>query len=169
MMEMNPNIDFYDIYEYYYIPYWQKTWFWVIVLFFIGLLLGLLIFYIWYRRRRLITPWDWAFAELNKLTKKQMQTKDDIKRCYFDLTRIIKTYLTKRFGFQTQEKTDEELVAFLEKQKFDTNLIEMLKKTAQGAQWIKFANETALKAQIDQDVQAVRHLIEQTRHTETKK
>jgi len=162
-MQSNQTVDFYDIYEYYTIPFWQKTWFYVTMFFVVGLIIGLLVFYIWYRRRRFITPWDWALMELTRLSKKSLQTKDDIKRFYFELTKILKTYLAKRYRWTIDNKTDDELVAFLEEKKFNADLIAMLKKTAEGAQWIKFANETALKAQVDQDTQTVKILIEQTR------
>jgi len=88
-MESNPILDFYDIYEYYSTPYWQKPWFYVSAIFLVGLLIGLLVFYIWFKRRHLMAPWDWAFNELARLSKKSLQTKDDIKRYYFELTRII--------------------------------------------------------------------------------
>ena len=167
-MESNPILDFYDIYEYYSTPYWQKPWFYVSAIFLVGLLIGLLVFYIWFKRRHLMAPWDWAFNELARLSKKSLQTKDDIKRYYFELTRIIKTYLAKRYDWNIYNKTDDELVMFLEEKKFNADLIAMLKKTAEGAQWIKFANETALKAQIDQDLQTVKTLIEQTRNPDAK-
>ncbi len=167
-MNAMQSMDFYDIYEYYTIPFWQKTWFYVVLFFVVGLIIGLFVFYIWYRRRHFTTPWDWAFAELARLSKKTLQTKDDVKRFYFELTKILKMYLAKRYRWTLDNKTDDELVRFLEEKNFNTDLIAMLKKTSEGAQWIKFANETALKAQVDQDSQTVKIVIEQTKSNDDK-
>jgi len=163
MNEMDKIIDFYDIYDYYYPPFWQTTWFWVTCVLVLLAVVGLTIFLIKRRRTPNISAWDWARGQLIKLNLAQCNSKDDYKKFYFGLTSIIKTYLHKRYGWKTEDKTDDEIISFLEQQKFDPEIIKMLSKVGEGALWIKFANMGALKSQAETDLQMIQSMIERTR------
>lgn len=158
---MDNIIDFYDIYDYYTIPFWQTTWFMVCI----GLLIvtiGVLCFFI-LRKKTTQLPWQWAEQEVNRLSQMTLTHKNDYKKFYFTLTTIIKGYLNKQYDWKLDDKTDEELNEWLTQQKFNPEITEMLKKIADGALWIKFANADALKSQADADITKVLLMIEKTK------
>jgi hypothetical protein len=154
---------FYDeIYSYYEPPFWQTTWFYIVcaivaVAVVIGVTLWLVL-----RRKKTLTPWQWALEELQLISPVHCHSKEDFKKFYFCLTDIIKTYLHKRYAWDVHDKTDNELVVFLEQQNFNHEIIEMLKKIAQGALWVKFANMDALKSQAEADWKTVMVMVERT-------
>jgi len=161
---MEKIIDFHDIYDFYYTPWYQTTWFYVLVgITGLALIAGIIV-YIVRRRKQAVPPWQWAWQELKKLSLDNCRTPEDYKKFYFHLTSIVKTYLHKRFDWQTEDKTDEELITWLEKKHFDQHLITMLSKLSQDAVWIKYANVAALKSQAEAeaDIKTVQTLIERT-------
>jgi len=161
---MNNPIDFYDIYDYYYTPLLQTTWFQITIGVIATLIIiSLIIFLILRKKTKQQAPWEWALGELKKFSIEKIESKNDFKQFYFGLTRIIKTYLHKQFNLKTLDKTDEELILLLHRNKLDPNLISMIQKTAEGAVWIKYANEAALRSQAENDLKATHELITKTK------
>jgi hypothetical protein len=169
---MNTKIgpdDIYEIYEYYFQPFWQSTWFKIVAsVCILLLLLGLILFILVWRRKRKQTPWESALDEISKLSVDKCQSKDDFKKFYFSLTWIIKKYLHKRFGWAILDKTDDELIIFLQNKGFDVILQDSLKTMFRGAVWIKFANEGVLKTQAESDLLVAKVMIEKTRPVDQK-
>ncbi len=160
-------VEFYDIYEYYYRPLWQRAYFKTFFILLCILIIGVVAYFIFRyfsekRRAKKLLPWEWATGELQNLSLAKCTTKKDYKKFYFDLTLIIKRYLNRRFHWNTEDKTDEELLKLLEENKFDTSLLEGLKNLVEGALWIKFADEEALKVQAERDLQTGYQIIEKT-------
>jgi hypothetical protein len=165
---MEQNIDFYEIYDYYYQPIWQRFYFKVFFIVLILLLLGVIIFFVTAyifrkRKERFLLPWEWAIRELNNLSLKKCSSKSDFKKFYFDLTLIIKKYLKQRYGWDTIDKTDDELIHYLETKKFDKTLLNGLRKFVESALWIKFADADALKIQAERDLKTAHDIVESTR------
>lgn len=156
---MDAILDFYDIYDYYTIPFWQTTWFMVLIAILIIMVIGAVCLFLLHKKNNQ-QPWQWAEQELSHLANTPLIHKADYKKFYFALTKIIKGYLHKQYLWMLHDKTDEELIAFLVEKNADPEIIEMLKKIADGALWIKFANAQALKSQADADIQTVHMMIE---------
>ncbi len=100
--------------------------------------------------------------EIVKLRSLTYESKSDYKRFYFTITNVLKSYLEKRYSWDTKDKTDEELSTFLQLHGFNSDLLEGLKKMLMGASWIKFANEDAIKAQFEEDIKTVEIIIKKT-------
>ena len=171
---MEKQLDFYEIYDYYYQPIWQRGYFKLaiaVLIIILGLLCGFLVVKYFLRKRseKKLLPWEWAQRELNKLSLEKCVGKSDYKKFYFDLTIILKEYLNRRYGWQTQDKTDEELQKYLEDKKFNTALLEGLKKLLGGAVWIKFAGESALKIEAEKDLKIAHEIIDKTKNVSDKK
>lgn len=166
---MPSNPTFYDIYEYYEPAWWTQKW--ALSLFAsLGILLILLIvLLIIKKKKKKILPWDWAIAQINKLTTSTLSTQKDFKTFYFALTNILKHYFHLRYFWQTADKTDQELITLLQEQQFDEQHLELVKKILSSALWIKFANEGALKNQIEQDKLHILDIIEKTKPSDYKK
>jgi hypothetical protein len=152
-----------EIFDYYTPPFWETTWFAVTIsIVLVGLIALAIVLYLRMRKKPM-PAWEWALLELQKISPNKCLTKEDFKRFYFNLTALTKAYLHKRFVWDTEDKTDMELIKFLEQQAFDKNIIETFKKIADGALWIKFANMDALKSQADADWNYVVSMIHQTK------
>lgn len=159
---MDNIVDFYDIYDYYTIPFWQTTWFMICVGLLIVSIIGLVIF-LAQRKKRQLLPWQWAELELHNVSNMPLADKHDYKKFYFALTAIIKGYLNKRYQWNLDAKTDEELTAWLKEQEFNPDIIAMLQAFADDALFIKFANADALKTQAETDLKIVQTMIEKTK------
>lgn len=161
-------VDFYDIYGYYYQPIWETKAFKITTIIIILLLVFMTTYLVirhFVRKKKMfaLLPWQWAFDKLNILSQKNFTTKNDFKKFYFELTDIIKGYLNKRYDWKTLDKTDNELITYLEIQKFDKTLLLNLRKLTEGAIWVKFANEAALKTQAESDLKLAYEIVEKTK------
>lgn len=161
--------DFYEIYDYYYPAWWSHTWVQVGLLLGLLLLVALVLFFILKRKKRQPLPWEWAEEQLKKLTTDNCKNKTDFKKYYFSLTSILKHYFHVRYFWQTDDKTDEELILLLQEQNFAQQQLDQIKKILTGAVWIKFANEEALKSQALEDKAKALDIIEKTKPTDYKK
>ncbi|MBY0353866.1 hypothetical protein K2W90_05895 [Candidatus Babeliales bacterium] len=165
---MEAKTDFFDIYDYVYQPVWQTTPFKIGSGIVAGLLLVALILLIIYlrRKKKQISPWEWALREIANISIDKCIKKSDFKKVYFQLTDILKQYFQKRYGWQTINKTDDELIGYLSTQKFDYVLLTELQKMLEGSLWVKFANQEMLKTQAQKDLKTALRVIEETRPQE---
>lgn len=151
-----------DIYDFYQVPFWQTTWFAVsMAVLFVGICV-LSYYLITLRRKRVLKPWQVALQKLQALSVDECVTKQDFKKVYFEITVILKYYLQQRYGWNILDKTDDELVLYLTKQKFDELMLTGLTKLLSGATWIKYANQVALKTQVTTDLLMVISFIQKT-------
>lgn len=165
---MNRETDFYDIFDYYQIPFWQTTYFKVSVILILILIITLVVYLVLKKRKKAFSPWEWAQHKIKQLSLEKCTSKNDYKNFYFDLTLILKQYLNKRYSWDTEDKTDDELIEYLRKKGSKQELQDTLKKMLEGAVWIKFANDDVIKTQAEADLKAALMIIEQTIPSETK-
>jgi hypothetical protein len=162
------ELDFYEIYDYYTQPILERksvqiTLFSILTIITVGLIFLLF----WARsRKKTKTYWELALQDLYSLKPEKCSSKNDFKNFYFTLTSIFKKYLDKRYAWHTETKTDEELIQYLESESFDTTLLMQIQKILEGALWVKFANQDALKNQAESDLKAIIQIIEQTKPAE---
>lgn len=165
---MKSDVEFYDIYDYIYVPFWKTKTFIVIVAFataVIGLITAYFIInYIKKKnaQKKVLTSWEWALQELEGLEPQSYESKEEFKQFYFAITNIIKHYLKKRFSFDLFEKTDEELIKSLKSKKFDMNIVAQLDEVLKGSLLIKFANAQALREQTQKDLDTVIDIVKNT-------
>lgn len=161
---MDAKTDFFDIYDYVYQPVWQTTPFkigsGIIAVLVLAALIGLIIYL--RRRKKQLSPWAWALREIASISLEKCVKKSDFKKVYFQLTDILKQYFQKRYGWQTINKTDDELINYLTKQQFDYALLTELQKMFEGSLWVKFANQEMLKTQAQKDFKTAVRVIEET-------
>ncbi len=162
MMQKQAQAVFHDIYGYHEVFFYQTIYFkLLLVLFCIIFFYG--VYYLFKKRKkRKKEPWDWALYKIAGINIEACETKKDFKKLYFDVTTILKQYFHKRYGWKTASKTDEELIAYLKKQKFDEKLLDELKKMLEGSVWIKFANQDVIKTQAQKDIKTSVAIIQKT-------
>lgn len=156
-MEQTPQ--FYDIFEYHYPPFWQTTPFIIFAILTTLLIAGLILAFIFYKRRVYVTPFEWALTIIKALKKEKRISQKDYKKLYYDLTTTIKSYLNKQFSWKTIDKTDEELINYLTLQGIDQELLKQFAALMNGASRIKFANQDALDTHAQEDIASAERLI----------
>lgn len=142
---------FVEVYDFYYVPFWQQSWFIALAVIVFILLIGALgyIVYRWYRARKTIVaqelPHEWAYNQLEVIKPQGEVALRELPNYYLSLTYILKTYIEKRYGWQVSHKTDQELVIFLEGSDLSSSHKELFPLLLSRAQEIKFAPEAVTK------------------------
>lgn len=172
MYEFDPKL---GIYSFHYESFWQSTAFKSFMFLTGGLFLTFLGFIIYkliirkiYSSRK-FTPDEWAISQISRLDLESLETREDFKKFYFSITYIIKGYLKKRFGWDFEHKTDEEVISLISNTHLKENLKNNLKEFFSGAQIIKFANEDTLLKQAKSDLERAIHFIKSTKEVSENK
>lgn len=159
---MNGQRTFHEIYDFYYQPFWKILW---VRITFLCIVAGLLVGILWYRycRKRkatvvLLTPQEWALRELQVLHQQLQRSKGEYKYVYFQLTNVIKIFLSRQYGWNIRHFTDEEFLVFL-KECEEERYAETMQALISSSQLIKFANKQALPPQMQHDWQRVYDMI----------
>lgn len=158
-MDNNQPLDF-EIYEFYEPTLLDNVWVRLGGTIVILLIVAVIVYFFVKRRRAPLTPGQQALQELAALQEKDFSNKKEVKGAYFAITTVIKRYLYEEFKLKSIDKTDDELIVFLEKEQFHPPTLEAFKKIHHNALWVKFANYDLIKTQVEQDLAAARHLIE---------
>ena len=170
-MEKINNIELYDIYSTWHIPFFQTVWFSrtliTLGIVIVGSLTAWLI--IRYLKKKILpkSAWQIALEQLHVLQKKGYTTKAAGKQCYFTMTSIIKEYLHAQHQLRTIGKTDEELIRYLQKSSLLTQpIIKRLEEICSGCLYIKFANQEAVQKQITLHLELSVQIIQETKPQE---
>jgi Domain of unknown function (DUF4381) len=155
-MKLNEKTGLYENYGLWHVPIWQTEKFQLVLKMsaVIILLLGVAFFirkYVRYRRRKRLSLWDQALADLNLLKKEHKVDALYGKEFYVTVSVLLKKYFHDRFGYDVVGKTDDEMIQYLQEHYPDTQSIDDIKALLQGSTVIKFANAQAAQEQLDHD------------------
>ena len=152
----------YDIYEMWHTPFWQTQTFLITALLFLLVFLGSGIVFLMYLRKKKYKQkyWECTLAHIDALGERMNQK--GAKHFYFELTSILKKYFHKRFGAETEAKTDQEFVTFLSTISFPASLHDDVQNIFSGSMYIKFANAQALDERMKRDFIASKNIIKKT-------
>ncbi|MCK4265313.1 hypothetical protein KAW80_03075 [Candidatus Babeliales bacterium] len=158
------DVQFYDIYDFYFVPFWKTWWFFALSLTIIFILLSFVIYKLifLFKKTKPLSIWIDAEMRLNKIDPRLLMEKEEFKKFYFELGKILKQYLSKLFELDLENKTDAEIRRYLEEKKFDFNLTNDLVEILHGSRFIKFANETALPSKAREDWELALTIIKRT-------
>ncbi len=156
--QLMPDKDFlYDNYDMYYTPFWRTTWFMTIVgIIILCLLIAALIYFIRKQQRKVLTPWEIAFDQLNDLEKQIRNHHTTSQNVYVSLTDIFKNYLHIRYNYLLFNKTDEEIASFLLTAQLPDIVRKELLDLFSHASVLKFSQKTV-------DEQTMMHVVDQAR------
>jgi hypothetical protein len=115
-----------------------------------GLVLaGLLIFLIWWLKKRkkaalrpakpLMSPLEELQLRLRQLTEKRLIEKGKLKLHFIELTQIIKGFLNRNYGFNAEDSTTEETLYYLRQKESEGLISDNLRFVFNTADLIKFA------------------------------
>lgn len=160
--KMNQNDLLLDIYDFYEIPLWQTLWFQIPIGIITLLLVGSIVYFILHRKKPKLSAWEIARQQLSLINLERCSNKQDFKKVYFDITTILKSYIQERYQWDIIDKTDDEMIAYLTKNEFNPELLEAIKKLLYGSSLVKYADEVALKTQVDVDLKLAFDFIKKT-------
>jgi hypothetical protein len=155
----------YDIYGLWHVPFWQTTWFKLLVgSIIVAILFVIIVMLVHHRRARkkVLTSWEQALRDLHELREHGIPAPDRAQEFYLRLTEILKTYLQQRYQYSVIGKTDHELMHFLYQEHFSPALLQELQEIFSGIEVIKFARGTTVVEQIERDLQRSVLFVEQT-------
>jgi len=155
----------YPIYGLWHKPFWQAKTFYTIIAVFFLIVVSFLVWLLIRRylaKRRKKNPWDIALADLGRIQVFLARGKLSHQDFYLGLTALLKSYFYARFGYNLFGKTDQEVLAFLKKEKFDDHLLYSMEQMLEGLQFVKFANGQAVKEKMEQDIQRCSNIIQKT-------
>ncbi|MBI2774686.1 hypothetical protein HYX58_01630 [Candidatus Dependentiae bacterium] len=145
MMQEAQGIKLYDLYGWWYKPFWHQPAFYIPFGFVIcALVLAMLIFLVRYikrSRKKVLDPWQEALNNLQKINLGLFEDQDTHKLFYGHLTRVLKTYLAKRYDLSLEGKTDQEVIEAVKHSALPADLQEQVRHLFSGAEIIKFAHQ----------------------------
>lgn len=137
------EIQFYDIYDVWYTPWYKTTYFYIALT---CIVLGIIyLLYRWYRNRKRVvvklSPVQKATCMLANIEKKHL---NDPSLSYTLLTQTIKIYIQEEYDKSLLGATDDEFINYILTQKFLTeDLVKDIVTLFEGSNFIKFAGQEA--------------------------
>jgi hypothetical protein len=86
-----------------------------------------------------LTPYDEALQALEELRKKDLPGKGEIKKYYTGLNDILRVFVQRKLNIASLEKTNEELIIELKKQRMNDEYFKELSNALRIADFVKFA------------------------------
>lgn len=166
MNNFDPELGIYLFYEE---TIWNKWWFWLIIIFsilFVVVLTSFLVYkFLWHKifPKKQLNASEWALSQLSLLKPESLEDYEAFKKFYFSLTSIIKLYLKRRYRWDLEHKTDEEVSEFLYETALNAEHKVKLKELFLGAQIIKFTNHGSMQDQAKKDFERAVSFVEETR------
>ncbi len=159
-MNMVSDVDqLIDIYDVWYTPWWRFKILYVGV----GIFLLALGYIIWHRyfRKKTVSISVQALAKLQKLHQAKYGSDQALQDAYFQVTMIMKTYLSQQYHLKLLHKTDAELVQEL-KTFLPIESQALVQEFFQRAYLIKFAQAAVSSKMLYDDIDYMQTVIYQT-------
>jgi len=123
--------------------------FYVIAGILIAIILGLLIWYLWKKRKNkkpvvkepeiILLPHEKALRELKKINGQQLWQSNREKEYHTVVTDAVRTYLEEQFGMDCFDKTSSEIISQVKKVKALSTSRQSLRRIFETADMVKFA------------------------------
>ena len=99
---------------------------------------------------RVITPWEFAFAELKSMKKRMLLVKGNEELFYAEISLLIRRFLEKYHKFPAAERTTSELMK--EFNSYDIAEKSFILEVLQQADIVKFTKGKSSKGEIPEDI-----------------
>lgn len=148
------QLQLFDNYGLWHVPFWQKPWFAVFTALLICLILAALVYaYLRWKRSRKVTlsPTEQALRDLHMLKKKGLCTIANGSAFYAGLTGILKMYLSSYFMQDMRSNTDQQMLDRIGAMPLFDAQKEGLSRIFSAGELIKFARHDALEDRMQND------------------
>lgn len=168
---MNNELQLYDIYEHWHVPFWQTSWFFWTALACGILALVLLLFWVLKKiyGSRSLSPAQEALHDLEKLTKTTIKTREDAQEAYFKLTAIVKKFFQAHYQTSFMGMSDSEMIAALKKTTLAREHIEKLEAVVNESVMVKYARQEALQENVfhavTESIDLIKHIMIPVKNT----
>ena len=173
MVKNTEQLELYDIYECWHTPWWQTRTFMILCSIGVFLIVCAILYVVWraYKRRKInVTPWQKAFARLEQLSKKTVETPEQAYALYLELTALLKDYLQERYKMPFASATDQEVVVLVDQiHEFTSEFKTHVSDLFLSGMVIKFAREAAVHERMQEHLATARAIITITIPNDTKK
>lgn len=157
------NIQLVDVYGVWYQPWWHSTWFYCSIVIFMCAVLFFMLYYMyragWFRKN--ISYDQQALRQLQELAGQTYVSPEQLRKAYFQLTLIVKTYLAHRYCLVLTDKTDIEVIPLLTGL-LDQPMQQVLAEFLQRSFYIKFAHDVVVEPMLQDDIEFLKKFIVQT-------
>lgn len=154
------ELELYDIYGTWHVPFWQTRIFLFSVLGLVAalLLFGIYLFYKKYKKNKSIPLAQQLLSRLQSLSTSLITNKEDAQKAYGVITDALKAYFEHYYAKPFKTYTDMQMQQVLDSD-FPDEFKEALKKLLEDGMQVKFAREQALQAQVNAHVQLTINII----------
>jgi hypothetical protein len=145
---------------------WER-WRWLMVTG-VGLLItGVVVYWLLLRRPRVVRKQvrslhAWTLEQLSALEHQRLWARGEMKAYYTDLSRIMREYLERQYGFPALESSTEEVLDHCRKHSLPPQLLPALEELLRWCDLVKFARATPPEYYHAQAMREARRIVEQT-------
>jgi hypothetical protein len=111
-------------------------------------------------KKATLSPLDWALAELNKLSARNLQASNEVKKYYSELTRISRTFFQMQLQDQALQKTTDEWMVGLQPLQVENEVKTSFFQFLRLADTVKFAKYLPAVAESETSVEAIKQMLQ---------
>lgn len=165
---MNENSEqIFDIYDIWYEPLLSQAWFIILLILLLSIIIGCVLYFIYvifYNKIRTVDPLVVIQEKITRIDSLVIENERDSKQAYFEISQLVKDYITYHYKISVIGLTDHELLlwsqAHLSEQQI-TILEQIFAHTVQ----IKFEHQVATTEQVRKNIELVQAFIHNTKET----
>lgn len=139
------ELELYDIYGMWHVPFWQRTWFTALYLSCLCILLAVAGLFLWryyaHRKKQKVPYWAFLERDLEQLLLVAQSPTMHKAQVYTRLTYLLKGYVERRYNVPAVGKTDGEMATVLDQLPLDVHASETIKNIFKAGVCIKFGQE----------------------------
>jgi hypothetical protein len=161
----NTQLELLDIYDIWYHPWWQQTWFMILCIVFVVALIATFSYFIY--KKFFVKPiikqaWQIALQEIEKLSHSDF---DDQNKFYSTLTSILKHFLQEEYSIALVDKTETEFIALLETNSLvPASITEKCRLIFDGVVLIKFAHQKTVHEHMLSSLKLAQDLVKEAKN-----
>lgn len=165
MVQQQPEIQLYDLYDIWYEPLLQQWWCKVLLIVGSCLCITACIWFLYKKlsTKKMLPPWQRALRSFEQLHTDAYLQAEKSQEFYLQLSAILKEYLQDRFQVAVRDKTDHELIEFFQHDEILQRFTADIGQVFEGASYVKFAQQAAALETMKRDLATCSSLVEQTK------
>lgn len=151
----------FDIYDIWYEPLLSQAWFVVTLILFLSIIIGLVLYFIYtrfYKVVKKIDPLVFIQQKLTDINYRTIENEYDSKKAYFEMTELLKQYISYRYHISVVGLTDPELLQWAAINLSQEQII-ILEQIFVHTDVIKFEHQLATAEQVKKSIELVQAFI----------